>query len=741
MSPWASTVLRFLIFVGLYLAGAALAEALVGGPDRVALIWPSSGLAFAVLLLFGLRWWPFIAASVLLVHLWLSPVPTLFVPFSVAANVVGALLGAWWVQHFYPQAPYSLRVRYGFALLGGALILASTAALIGTLGLWLSGMVATEVVAVAAGKWMLGDLFGCIALAPAIMLSVQMLRRRQVAPVPVQFPGLTEKAGWALALAASLGVVILAGRYSGAYALGVASLPLALLLWSALRFEPIYTAVATAVLALFVTSVAGMGLGGFTPPTGLLDSAILLGFMCVNAGVPQLVAAASHENRVASLRLFRRATTDPLTGLPNRTAFEDEVRALLDFRRAEPMALAYLDLDQFKVVNDIASHAAGDELIREVAGLLRAELGEGDVLARIGGDEFALLFRRCMPDQLEPRLQRLRQVVASFRFASREHLMAVTVSIGAVPFRAGRFGFDALLAQIDAACFTAKELGGNRVVIADPGRGEVHERTVAMRWVMRLNRALEHDGFHLHCQPIAGLKAADTGERHFEVLLRMRDPDSGELLMPGQFVAAAERFGLGVRLDRYVVDRTLGWLERHPREAASVGLVAINLSAATLLDVDFADFLRQRLARTSFASERLCFEITETSVVRDLGRALDFIREFRALGCRFALDDFGTGFCSFSYLESLDVDYLKIDGSFVRESHRQPLALAIVRSIAEIARVMRKQTIAESVESEALVRQMQALGVDFIQGFAIGRPQPIAEFFAAPNERRADGTA
>ncbi|HRQ63826.1 MAG TPA: EAL domain-containing protein, partial [Xanthomonadaceae bacterium] len=608
-------------------------------------------------------------------------------------------------------------------------------------GLYVSGMVRADQLVVAAGKWMLGDLFGCIAVTPATMLIVQTFRVRRPAPPAFDYPGIQEKAPWAIVLAASLGVVVFAGRFSGAYALGLASLPLALLLWSALRFEAIYTAVATMILALFVTSVAGLGLGGFTPPAGLIDSAILLAFICVNAGIPQLVAAASHENRVAALKLFRRATTDPLTGLPNRTAFEDSVRALLDFRRAEPMALAYLDLDQFKVVNDIASHAAGDELIREIAGLLRAELNEADVLARTGGDEFALLLRRCSPGQVDGRLQRLRQVVGSFRLASREHLMAVTVSIGAVPFRAGRFGFDALLAQADAACFTAKELGGNRVVVADPGRGEVHERTVAMRWVMRLNRALEHDGFHLHCQPIAALKSADGGERHFEVLLRMRDPDSGELLMPGQFVSAAERFGLGVRLDRYVVDRTLGWLDKHPQQAAQVGMCAINLSAGTMMDVDFVHFLRDRLARSGFAPERLCFEITETSVVRDLNRALEFIREFRSMGCRFALDDFGTGFCSFAYLESLDVDFLKIDGSFVREAHRQPLALAIVRSIAEIARVMRKQTIAECVENESLVRQMQALEVDYIQGYAIGRPQPIGEYFSEPPSWRMDGVA
>jgi diguanylate cyclase (GGDEF)-like protein len=741
MGAWFESSLRFIIFVGLYLAGAWLATLFLDAPDQVTLIWPSAGLALAVLLLFGMHWWPFIAVSVLLLHLFLAPVPWLFVPFSIMANTVGALLGAWWVQRFYPQVPTSLRVRYGFAVLGGALILALSAALIGSVGLTQAGMVPTEGLGVAAGKWMLGDLFGCIAVTPAVMLIVQTARQRGAPPLPIDYPGVQEKAVWALALTGSVGVVLLAGRYGGAYALGVASLPLALLLWSALRFEAIYTAVATMALALFVTSVAGLGLGGFTPPTGLIDSAILLAFMCVNAGVPQLVAAASHENRVAALKLFKRATTDPLTGLPNRTAFEDTVRALLDFRRAEPMALAYLDLDQFKVVNDIASHAAGDELIRELSGLLRAELNEADVLARTGGDEFALLIRRCSPGQIDDRLQHLRQVVGSFRLASREHLMAVTVSIGAVPFRAGRFGFDALLAQADAACFTAKELGGNRVVIADPGRGEVHERTVAMRWVMRLNRALEHDGFHLHCQPIAALKSNEGGERHFEVLLRMRDPDSGELLMPGQFVSAAERFGLGVRLDRYVVDRTLAWLEKHPQQAGSVGMCAINLSAGTLMDVDFLRFLRERLARSSFAPERLCFEITETSVVRDLGRALEFIREFRAMGCRFALDDFGTGFCSFAYLESLDVDFLKIDGSFVREAHRQPLALAIVRSIAEIARVMRKQTIAESVESEALIRQMQALDVDYIQGYAIGRPQPIAEYFAEPPLRRMDGVA
>lgn len=406
------------------------------------------------------------------------------------------------------------------------------------------------------------------------------------------------------------------------------------------------------------------------------------------------------------------------------------------------MALAYIDVDQFKVVNDVASHAAGDELIRVLAGALGSQLDDDELLARIGGDEFGLLLRRSDAQRAARRLESMRERVAELRVPWNEHVMSTSISIGVVPFRAAGQAFDELLGRADAACFTAKELGGNRVQTASLGdhRNDeaVHARTSAMRWAMRLNTALEHGHFRLFCQSIASLHPNELHGRHFEVLIRMHDVENNTLLLPGSFIPAAERFHLGARLDRYVVEHTLAWLESHPVDAADVEACSINLSAASVNSDDFERFVQQRIAASPLNPRQICFELTETSAVRDLARAQRFIQTVRGLGCRFALDDFGTGFCSFAYLQALDVDFFKIDGSFVRRLMDSPLSLAIVRSIADIARVMDKQTIAECAESDAIRHRLAELGVDFAQGYAIDEPQPIDAYFSKAMPRPGD---
>jgi diguanylate cyclase (GGDEF)-like protein len=489
---------------------------------------------------------------------------------------------------------------------------------------------------------------------------------------------------------------------------------------------------ARAVWAVAPTSAIGHGFAGFPSPESLADVVVLLAFMSLMAIVSQTLGAAAHENRVAAQRLIERATTDPAKRLANRTAFEDRARELLARAAGEPMALAYVDLDHFKVVNDTMSHAAGDRLIRALAGVLRTFAHDDELLARTGGDEFALLLRRCDPDAAARRAGDLHQRIGGFRFPEGDHVLTISASIGVVPFTAGSRDFAELLAQADAACFTAKELGGNRVQLATADTAEVLAQTDAMRSATRVAQAIDEDRFELHCQAIAPLKPGGDGRGHVEILLRMRLPGSDALLAAGQFVPAAERFRLGERLDRHVVDRVLAWFDAHPQHAARVGSIAINLTATAVESDGFAEFIQRRLARSRVSPAQLCLELTETSAVRDLARAQRFMQRMRGLGCRIALDDFGTGFCSFSYLNSLDVDYLKVDASFVRELAVSAPALAIVRSIAEIAHVMERRTIAEGVESDAVRERLVALGVDFAQGFAIHRPEPLAAYFARP---------
>jgi diguanylate cyclase (GGDEF)-like protein len=463
--------------------------------------------------------------------------------------------------------------------------------------------------------------------------------------------------------------------------------------------------------------------------------------------MPQLLVAAVHQNRASTLNMVRRATTDPLTQLPNRTAFEQRSQQFFAAHDGDrPMAMAYIDLDQFKIVNDIASHAAGDELVRVLAGTLRGVPETGEILARIGGDEFGLLLLGDA-QSVQQRMQGLCEHVTELRVPWGEHVLSTSISIGLVPFHNGQHGFAQLFAQADAACFTAKELGGNRVQTAAPENPDdgsaVRTRTAAMHWAMRLNAALDNDHFRLYCQSIVALRAPADRGRHFEVLVRMHSPQDGRLLLPGEFIPAAERFHLASRLDQHVLDRTLAWLESRPRAAAALGSCSINLAAASVNSVDFERYLQRRIATSSVTPSKLCFELTETSAVRDLARAQRFIETVRDMGCRFALDDFGTGFCSFAYLHTLDVDYFKIDGSFVQRLADSPLALQIVRSIADIARVMHKQTVAECVETPAIRERLAKLGVDYAQGFAFDEPMPIDDYFAgiALDVRDAAATA
>jgi diguanylate cyclase (GGDEF)-like protein len=510
---------------------------------------------------------------------------------------------------------------------------------------------------------------------------------------------------------------------------------LALLIWSALRFKPWQTALGSLIVGLVLSILAGLGLAGFTVPTSMQDAVILLVFLSVIVMVPLFLAGAANQNRLTAQRLLRQARTDELTGLPNRSGFEAAAKALLKAQPDAKLALLYLDLDNFKLVNDNAGHGAGDELVRSLAGVLQAGLQSDAYLARLGGDEFAILLHEKSPGEATAAAHALRELIATFRFPYSGHVFSATASIGVVPFVAGAGDYSHLLAQADAACFTAKELGGNRIQVNSGSETAVVERASAMRWAVRLREGFDKDHFRIYCQSIVPLKAHQDHEqeqgRHFEVLIRLFDPDSGSLLMPGQFVPAAERFRMGPQLDQYVLGRTLRWLEENPAWLAQVDSCSINLCAASVEDEGFISFLHTRLAASSVPPHKLCFEITETSAVRDLGEAQNFIDGVRKLGCRLSLDDFGTGFCSFAYLDSLDVDYFKIDGSFVRKVNDSVLSLAIVRAIADIARSIDKKTIAEFVETPELQARLRELGVDYAQGYAIDKPIPIQEYFAA----------
>ena len=721
------------VLLALYVAGGAYSSLLSRGPDEVALFWPAAGVGLAAVLRYGWRIAWIVPVGTLGVHLLFDPVPGVFVPWSMASNLVGVLAGAWVIRR-HPMDD-QLTVRFGLHALVGAVVMSAASAAIGTSGMLHAGMIETAQWPAAASRWLLGDLLGATSIAPAMMMLLPGRNgQRRRFPASDYAPE-TERLAWNIALMASYLLMAWGGSLGGNYAMGLVALPLGVMVWSAVRMPPNHTAVACALTMLLIAGLAGLGIAGYPRARAPLDSVYLLVFLIQVAALPLMLAFAMHQQRTSASVLRQRASIDPLTGLENRNAFEESVKPLVSGGPPLPMALAYVDLDHLKLINDTASHAAGDELIRGVAGVIAAHMHADEHLARTGGDEFALLLRNCAPMVAEDRLRALLRAIEGYRCGWDGQMLGTTASAGVVTFLPGQADYAQLLSQADAACFTAKEQGGNRVCLASLAAGDLLDRTAAMRWVLRIRESLEKRALELHCQSIVPLHPGAPAGRHFEVLLRLRDPRTGERMDPGQFMPAAERFRLGTRIDREVVTRTLEWLEDHPVAAASVDTCAINLSGEAVIDEGFIGWLSERLRRNGFPPSKLCFELTETSAVRDLARARRFINQLRELGCRFALDDFGTGFCSFNYLRALDVDYFKIDGSFVREMHVSPMAEAVVRSINEIAHVLEKKSIAEHTETEAERRALQALGVDFAQGYAFDHPRPIDEYFADDGAR------
>ena len=725
-----ATLFRSLLFVGLYLGLAAFANQFIAMPGSVALFWPASGLALAVVIRFGLHWAWIVPVAMIIMHMTISPVPAAFVPYSLLSNTLGVIAGGWFVNRV--RNPAHLDIRFAFRVLRGGMLMSLVSAVIGVGGMVASGLLRESSGLDALVKWSMGDLLGIVSLAPALLM---ISFRKPIDTLEPTAEGTSdygaenEKLAWNMALAASFLLLAWGGSQGGQFVLGLVSLPLSIMVWSALRMEPVRTAIAVLLTELLIGMLIGLGLAGFQQPVLALDSAILLGYLCLLAILPIILALTVHERRMAALKLAMHANTDSLTGLPNRSAFEVRVNRILSDPGEPPMALAYLDLDNFSLINDTASHAAGDMMIVGVAGALASSLRGDDVLAYLGADEFAVLLRNRNPMMAREAAVGLSRAVEDYRCQWQGSAMATSASIGVVPFRTGDARFADLLSKADAACFTAKELGGNRVFLAGGLASDVLDRTASMRWALRIREALEQHRFVLHAQTIAPLHENQEPGRHFELLIRLQEPGQDTLLMPGQFMPAAERFGLGLRIDREVVMLALDWLEAHPEQAAQVATCSINLSGDAMVDESFIGFVAERLRNSSFPASRICFEVTETSAVRDLARAQRFIDEMRGLGCRFALDDFGTGFCSFNYLRELDVDYFKIDGSFVREMDSSPLAAEVVRSITKISHLLMKKTIAEHTETLAQRDALAALGVDFAQGYAIDQPRPLDIYF------------
>jgi diguanylate cyclase (GGDEF)-like protein/PAS domain S-box-containing protein len=436
---------------------------------------------------------------------------------------------------------------------------------------------------------------------------------------------------------------------------------------------------------------------------------------------------ASKERRLHRALRYQ-ASHDALTGLINRREFENRLTTAVESVRQDASArqvLLYLDLDQFKLVNDTCGHPAGDQLLKQITGVLQSRVRSGDTLARLGGDEFGILLGDCSLDQALRVADTLRQAIRDYRFIWQDGVLAVGVSIGIVEIAADTPTVASVMSAADVACYAAKDLGRNRVQLYKPDN--VPERHREMHWVSKLTRACDEGRFELFYQPIVAIGSSPSEREHFELLLRLRD-ESGVLVAPAAFIPAAERYNVMPSIDRWVVRQALDRVAHRVGSGVKPYTIAVNLSGTSLNDERFLEYLIAELSAHDLAPGAMCFEITETAAIANLGNVVYFMRELKARGCHFALDDFGSGLSSFMYLKNLPVDYLKIDGQFIENVTRDPVDRSMVEAISQVGKAMGIQTIAERVESAEVLAELSRLGIGLAQGFHIAKPQSTAGF-------------
>ncbi|HVY64035.1 MAG TPA: EAL domain-containing protein [Gammaproteobacteria bacterium] len=433
------------------------------------------------------------------------------------------------------------------------------------------------------------------------------------------------------------------------------------------------------------------------------------------------------ELRGLAREMSYQASHDALTGLVNRTEFERRLEAALDSARGEGVShvVCYLDLDRFKLVNDTAGHIAGDNLLREIASLIKQRVRDSDTVARVGGDEFAMLLAGCPIDKARQIADDVCQSVASQRFAWQDHSFDVGVSVGLVEVTKDSGSAESVLSAADSACYVAKQQGRGRIHVYSSRDEVVARERGEIQWLQRLQRALKENGFELYVQPIIALGGRGAAGPAAEILLRMRD-ESGAAISPAHFLASAERYQLMSHIDRWVVQASLTALAGGAPHVPAGRTCNINLSAQTLGDEDFLEFVVDVLDHTGVNPERICFEARESAVVSQLDHAQRFINVLHGIGCKFALDNFGSGIGSFSNLKNLSLDYVKIDGTYTRNLEDDSVNREMVAAMVKLARSLDFQVVAEQVEDQESFEALRALGVDFVQGFVVEKPRPLA---------------
>jgi len=434
-------------------------------------------------------------------------------------------------------------------------------------------------------------------------------------------------------------------------------------------------------------------------------------------------------SRIAQETINHMAYHDALTGLSNRHEFENRINHAIGTAEAgiDAHVLIYLDLDQFKIINDTCGHHAGDELLRQLAVLLKDTIRKGDCLSRLGGDEFGILLESCTLERSELVANKILQIISDFRFMWEGKAFTIGASMGIVAIDTQSKNVSDVLRNADIACYVAKDRGRNRYHLSRVDDSELAMRHGEMEWVSRLQTALQENLFEIYKQRIVSISGDDGGRYSCEFLIRLRG-EGDELILPGAFLPAAERYNLMPAIDRWVIKTVFAFLVK--KFGDQVGednghQFFINLSGASLSDKDFFEYIKQQLSIYNLYPGMICFEITETVAITNLQETVGFIKDIRAEGCKIALDDFGAGLSSFSYLKAIPADYLKIDGNFVRDIVDDQMDRAIVESIHQIAKVAGLKTIAEFVEDKSILEVINDIGVDYAQGYGIEMPESI----------------
>ena len=430
------------------------------------------------------------------------------------------------------------------------------------------------------------------------------------------------------------------------------------------------------------------------------------------------------ERHESVSRMSWLTSHDDLTQISNRREVEKRIVSLLEAikrGRKRIAAFLYMDLDQFKIVNDTCGHEAGDLLLKQVSRLLNGHIRQRDTLGRLGGDEFGIILEDCPLGEAECIAEKIRSEIEHFKFPWKERLFRIGISIGVVEITDSTTEIAEVLSNADAACYAAKNLGRNRVYVHTKNDADLERQREERNWVTRIHESIENDHLTLHIQKIVPLSRQN--DVHWEVLLRMYGK-KGDLIFPGSFLPAAERFGLVKKLDFWVINHLFSWLKKNYGETDFIDMprININLSGASFNDSEIVNHIQRLFEQQVALPEKLVFEITESSAILNFASMIEFIDVVKKLGCKVALDDFGTGMSSFSYLQKLKVDFLKIDGSFIRDIDKNDVSRMIVKSIVEICRSLDIETVAEYAESPEIVEKLKSLNVDWVQGYEVGRP-------------------